>query len=88
MTRSTNMVLAITRYEPPDIDPFHFMGVRELARATGYDPSNLSRYKNGKMPCPMHVYLALCKAVDEKFGPDQRSRATHKGKESANAKQM
>lgn len=70
MKRTSELRVMVITVKKPRIDPFLRVGVQELARRTGYDPSNLSKYKTGKLPCSMPVYLKLCEAIKRVPAPN------------------
>lgn len=63
MSNSHNIRIKRTVYDRPDYDPFDSVGVREMGRITGLDPSYLARVRNGKMPITKERYLEICDKV-------------------------
>lgn len=58
-------LVRVIRYETPDLNPFAMCPVRELARRTGLDASNLSKVKLGKIAITKERLMLLLDAADE-----------------------
>ena len=59
--------MTLVRQPPQPIypDPFDYIGVRELSRATGLDKAYLSRIKTNKIPIDRELLIELWRVIDE-----------------------
>ena len=63
-----------SRIDNPDINPFQMCPLRELARRTGQDALNLSKYHTGKLVMDEELYKQLVKAADDWYEENTNGR--------------